>query len=110
MQLHLLTECSIKDEKMYLFSYLNKYVMKVVNYSEFRSNLTENLNSVNDDKEIVIVSRTQGKNVVVMDLDEYNSILETLHLTSTKANRKRLETAITEMKKGKSLKRKLIYK
>ena len=82
--------------------------MKVVNFSDFRKNLAENLNSVNDDKEIVIVSRTQGKNVVVMDLDEYNSIQETLHLTSTKANRKRLEEAIEEMNKGKSLKNKLI--
>jgi antitoxin YefM len=84
--------------------------MKVVNYSEFRSNLTENLNAVNENREIVIVSRTQGKNVVVMDLDEYNSIQETLHLTSTKANRKRLEEAIEEMKKGKSVKRNIIEK
>lgn len=82
--------------------------MRVVNYSEFRNNLTDNLNTVNENKEIVIVSRTQGKNVVVMDLDEYNSIVETLHLTSTKANRKRLEDAITEMKKGKTIKRNLI--
>jgi antitoxin YefM len=84
--------------------------MKVVNYSEFRSNLTENLNAVNENREIVIVSRTQGKNVVVMDLDEYNSIQETLHLTSTKANRKRLEEAVEEMKKGKSVKRNIIEK
>jgi antitoxin YefM len=84
--------------------------MKVVNYSEFRSNLTENLNAVNENREIVIVSRTQGKNVVVMDLDEYNSIQETLHLTSTKVNRKRLEEAIEEMKKGKSVKRNIIEK
>jgi antitoxin YefM len=84
--------------------------MKVVNYSEFRSNLTENLNSVNDDGEIVIVSRTQGKNVVVMDLDEFNAIQETLHLTSNMANRKRLDSAIAEMNKGKSVKHKLFEK
>jgi len=82
--------------------------MRVVNYSEFRAHLAENLNAVNDNEEIVIVSRTQGKNVVVMDLDEYNSILETLHLTSTKANRKRLEESIAEMLQGKSAKHKLI--
>ena len=84
--------------------------MKVINYSEFRSNLTENLNAVNEDREIVIVSRPQGKNVVVMDLDEYNSIQETLHLTSAKANRKRLEEAIAEMKKGKFIKKNIIEK
>jgi antitoxin YefM len=84
--------------------------MRVVNYSEFRNNLTQNLNAVNEDKEIVVVSRTQGKNVVVMDLNEYNSIQETLHLTSTVANRKRLEAAITEMNNGKSVKHKLIEK
>ena len=84
--------------------------MKVVNYSDFRNNLAENLNVVNEDKEIVIVSRTKGKNVVVMDLDEYNSIQETLHLTSTEANRKRLDESLAEMKKGKFVKKKLIEK
>jgi antitoxin YefM len=84
--------------------------MKIVNYSEFRNNLSQNLNSVNDDREIVIVSRTQGKNVVVMDLDEYNSIQETLHLISTKANRKRLEEAVTEMNNNKFVRNKLIEK
>lgn len=84
--------------------------MKVVNYSEFRNNLAENLNVVNDDGDIVVVSRSKGKNVVVMSLEEYNSIQETLHLNSSKANRKRLEAALDEMKKGKFAKHKLIEK
>jgi len=84
--------------------------MKVVNYTEFRNNLSENLNEVNDDGDIVIVSRSKGKNVVVMSLEEYNSIQETLHLTSTKANRKQLDIAIEEMNNGKFVKRKLIEK
>ena len=84
--------------------------MKVVNYTEFRNNLAESLNMVNDDGDIVVVSRSKGKNVVVMSLEEYNSIQETLHLTSTKANRKRLDESIDEMNKGKSLKRRIIEK
>ncbi len=74
--------------------------MRVVNYSDFRTNLAENLNSVNDDREIVVVSRTKGKNVVVMDLEEYNAIQETLHLTSNAKNRQRLAESIQEMNDG----------
>jgi len=81
--------------------------MKVVNFSDFRNHLAENLNAVNNDREIVVVSRSKGKNVVVMDLDEYNSIQETLHLTSTAANRGRLLSAIGGMNKGGGRKRKL---
>jgi antitoxin YefM len=84
--------------------------MRVVNYSEFRNNLAENLNVVNDDGDIVVVSRSKGKNVVVMSLEEYNSIQETLHLISTKVNTKRLEQAVEQMKKGKFQKHKLIEK
>ena len=84
--------------------------MIVVNYSDFRNNLAENLNAVNEDREIVVVSRSKGKNVVVMDLDEYNALQETLHLTSTKSNRARLEQAVAEMASGKSVKHKLIDK
>lgn len=74
--------------------------MRVVNYTEFRNNLAESLNAVNDDKEVVIVSRSKGKNVVVMSLEEYNAIQETLHLISSKANQKRLDAAIEEMNNG----------
>ena len=82
--------------------------MQVVNFTEFRNNLAENLNMVNDNSEIVLVSRSKGKNVVVMSLEEYNSIQETLHLVSSKANQKRLDEAIEEMRSGKSSKHKLI--
>src|SRR5258707_13721166 len=96
---------------MFLFLYLKKYlIMQVVNYTEFRNKLAESLNIVNDDGDIVVVSRSKGKNVVVMSLEEYNSIQETLHLTSTKRNRKRLDEAVEEMKKGKSSKHRLIEK
>ncbi|MGK6351894.1 type II toxin-antitoxin system Phd/YefM family antitoxin [Parapedobacter sp. DT-150] len=75
--------------------------MKVVNYSDFRNNLKSNLNVVNEDREIVIVSRTKGKSVVVMDLEEYNGIQETMYLMGTPANRHRLAEAIDEMNGGK---------
>jgi len=82
--------------------------MQVVNYTEFRNNLAENLNMVNEDSEIVVVSRSKGKNVVVMSLEEYNSIQETLDLVSTKTNQKRLDEAIEEMRLDKSSKHNLI--
>lgn len=70
--------------------------MDVLNYTEFRKNLAKSLDRVSDDAEIVVVSRSKNKNVVVMGLNEYNSIQETLHLMSTTANRRRLEEAIQE--------------
>jgi len=82
--------------------------MEVLNYTEFRSNLAKTLDMVNDDAETVIVSRTKGKNVVVMGLAEYNSLMETLHLMSSDANRKRLQEAIDEMSAGKYQSHKLI--
>ncbi len=84
--------------------------MRVVNYTEFRNNLAESLNLVNDDGDIVIVSRSKGKNVVVMSLEEYNSIQETLHLTSTTTNRKRLDRAVKNMNAGKFIRKALIEK
>jgi antitoxin YefM len=84
--------------------------MRIVNYTEFRSKMTENLNAENDDDDIVVVSRSKGKNVVVMSLDEYNSMKETLYITSTRSNRKKLDAAINEMNKGKFIRRRLIKK
>lgn len=82
--------------------------MDVLNYTEFRQNLAKNLDKVNDNADIVIVSRSKGKNVVVMALEEYNAITETLHLVKSEQNRKRLQAAIDEMNSGEFQQRGLI--
>jgi antitoxin YefM len=84
--------------------------MEVLNYTEFRKKMKESLDSVSDDNNIVIVSRSKNKNVVLLSMDEYNSWNETMHLIKSDKNRKRLDEAITEMKKGKSAKKSLIEK
>jgi antitoxin YefM len=84
--------------------------MQILNYTDFRSGLTKNLKKVTDDAEVVIVNNGSGKNVVLISLEEYNAIQETLYLAKSKNNRKRLDEAIAEMEKGKSVKHKLIEK
>ena len=63
---------------------------------------------VNDAAETLIVSCSKGKNVVVVGLAEYNSMVETMHLMGNEVNRKRLQEAIDEMNGGQYLAQKLI--
>lgn len=77
--------------------------MKAVNYSELRQNLKANLDVVADDSEMLIVHRPKGKSVVVMSLDEYNSMKETSHLLSSKTNRLRLESAVENINSKSNL-------
>jgi len=74
--------------------------MQIVNYTEFRNDLDDILNRVYNNNEIVVVSSSKGKGAVVMSLEEYNSINETLHLIGSEANQVRLDAAITEMRCG----------
>ena len=68
--------------------------MRAVNYSELRQNLKTNLDAVSENAELLIVHRAKGKSIVMMSLDEYSSLEETLHLLQSKENRQRLESAI----------------
>ena len=74
--------------------------MTVVNFSEFRNNLKYNLDSVSNDKDVVVVSRSKDKNVVLLPLSEYNSLMETIHLMQSEKNRQRINEALLEMSKG----------
>ena len=73
--------------------------MKVVNYTELRLNLKYWLNSVIEDVEEVIIKRKGQKDVVLISLEEYNSLIETNYLLSGK-NREILLESIKEVKKG----------
>lgn len=82
--------------------------MIAANFTEFRTKLKQFLDRVEDNNETLIIKRATGKGTVVISLDEYNSIMETMHLLSSKANAEKLNESIQQMKDGKSFKKELI--
>ena len=78
--------------------------MIAANYSEFRTGLKSYLDSVEDNNETLIIKRKSGKGTVMISLDEYNSIMETLHLLSSKKNADKLYESINQMELGKTVK------
>lgn len=82
--------------------------MQVMPISEVRANLKAVVDHVIDDCEPVVVSRQGGKAVVMISLDDWNSIEETLHLMSTPANANRLRESIREMEQGGGEERDLV--
>jgi len=82
--------------------------MKAANFTEFRTKLKQYLDEVENNNETLIIKRGSGNGAVLISLDEFNSILETVHLLSTKNNADRLYESIQQMKSGKRLVKKLI--
>ena len=75
--------------------------MIATNFSEFRTDLKKFLESVEDNNETLIIKRKTGKGTVLISLEEYNSIMETMHILSSKKNADRLYESIQQMKEGK---------
>ena len=82
--------------------------MLAANYSEFREDLKKYLDNVEFNNETLIIKRGKGKGTVVISLEEYNSLMETVHLLSSKANADRLYESIEQMKDGKTVSKNLI--
>jgi antitoxin YefM len=74
--------------------------MLAANYSEFRGNLKKFLDNVEFNKETLIIKRGKGTGTVLISLDEYNSLMETVHLLSSKANADHLYESLEQMKDG----------
>ena len=77
--------------------------MKVVSYSHARNSLKTILDGVVQDADVTVISRRDAEgDAVVMSLDSYNSIMETLYLTSNPANAAALARAIAQDKAGQA--------
>jgi antitoxin YefM len=74
--------------------------MIAANYTEFRTGLKKYLDDIEENNETLIIKRNSGKGTVLISLEEYNSMMETMHLLSSKANADRLYESIQQMKDG----------
>lgn len=76
--------------------------MRVISFSEARKHLKSVLDTVNDDANATIVTRRDADDAVVMSLDYYNSLMETVYLLKSPANAAHLAKSIAQYQAGKT--------
>ena len=75
--------------------------MKVINFSEARNRLKSVLDQVVADADYTIISRRDADDAVVMSLDQFNGLMETVHLLKSPANAAHLAKSIKQYRSGK---------
>lgn len=76
--------------------------------SDFKKDVKKYLDRVTDNFETLIINRGKDNGVVVISLEEYNSLTATQHELSSKFNEKRLDSAIEKLKSGNSFEKTLL--
>lgn len=82
--------------------------MLIASVSDFRKDIKSYLDRVSKNFETLIINRGKNSGIVVMSLDEYNSLMATNHELSSRKNEQRLDSAIEKLNKGKSFSKDLI--
>jgi len=81
--------------------------MQVTTVSDFRNNIKEYMDAVWENSEEIIIAGPKGKSVVVISLEEYESMKETDYLLASPANAARLRAAEESIQKGELILKKL---
>jgi len=71
--------------------------MKAISYTAARENLAATMDSVCEDHDPVIITRNRNQAVVLMSLEDYESLQETAYLLRSPANARRLLESISEL-------------
>jgi len=82
--------------------------MAHVSYSELRNNLASYMDEVCDNRAPLFVTRQNARSVVLMSEDDYEGLMETVHLLKSPANAARLLRSIKDADEGKLTEREII--
>lgn len=72
--------------------------MNAVSYSDLRQNLKSYMDKVYSDHDPLIITRKNNENLVLISIDEYNTLLETNYLLANEANAEHLQKSIEQLK------------
>ena len=75
--------------------------MDVRSYTHVRQHLAEVMDEVCDGKAPVVISRQKARSVVLLSLEEYHAMEETMHLLRSPRNAARLMRSIAHANAGK---------
>ncbi|MCK9876856.1 type II toxin-antitoxin system prevent-host-death family antitoxin [Frankia sp. AgPm24] len=77
-------------------------------YTESRARYAEVLSAVADDREEIVITRAGHEPVVIVSLDDYQSLKETAYLLRSPENARRLVTSIDRLENGDGIVRDMI--
>jgi antitoxin YefM len=87
---------------------LMRCVMRIVSFTEARNGLKSVLDRVVNDVDYTVITRRDAEDAVVMSMDHYNSLMETVHLLKSPANAAHLSRSIEQYNSGKIVLRDII--
>jgi len=70
--------------------------MEKITYTSLRQNLSSILDNIENDREIYSVTRKKHEEIIMVAKNDYDSLLETLYLLSSKENHKKLNESILQ--------------
>ena len=82
--------------------------MKVINFSDARNRLKSVIDQVVNDMDIAVITRRDAEDAVVMSLDHFNGLMETVHLLNSPANVAHLSKSIKQYRAGKTQQHELV--
>ncbi len=82
--------------------------MNIVTFSELRTNLKKVMDTSADQHEPTVIRRQGGEHMVLMSLQNYESLKETAYLLGTEANAAHLRKSLASLRSGKAKTRKLL--
>jgi antitoxin YefM len=82
--------------------------MRVVNFSEARNSLKTVIDQVVDDADYTVIARRDAPDAVLMSLDAFNSLMETVHLLKSPANAAHLARSIEQYRQGQVTRRDVV--
>lgn len=82
--------------------------MDVVSYTDARANLKAVMDRVVNDHTHIVVTRQKAPPVVMVSLEDWNAMEETMYLLSSPKNAARLRESIAQLEAGKGVERELI--
>jgi antitoxin YefM len=85
-----------------------EHKMTAISFTEVRNNLKTVFDDVVSSHEPCIVTRKNNEHVVVLSLEDYNSMSETNYLLSNPANKAHLLRSLEQARGGKTVKGELI--
>jgi antitoxin YefM len=82
--------------------------MRIISFTDARNSLKAVLDNVVNDVDCTVITRRDAEDAVVMSLDYYTSLMETVHLLKSPANAAHIAKSIKQYQAGESQERALV--